>query len=182
MTGIVQHGLQETSLEEIKRQVGLHQSKTNRDEKFMQLIIFKLNGAEYALPIDQVKEVVLTPSVARIPHTEKYIRGVANIRGTIITIMDLEERFKLAAGQQEAADNSYNYTLFIESENQKVGVLVKEVPNTLTVGESEIDRSSGIMQYSSLDVDCIEGIVKIGDRLIVLIDFFKMTGIPEIDI
>ncbi len=181
MANIVKQGLRETSLEEVKRQVDLYQAKTNSDGKSMQLIIFKLNGAEYALPIDQVKEVVLTPSIARIPHTESYIKGVANIRGTIITIMDLEERFKLGSSQ-DASGNSYNYTLFIESDNQKVGVLVKEVPNTLTVRESEIDRSSGIMQYSSLDVDCIEGIVKIGDRLIVLIDFFKMTGIPEIAI
>jgi len=181
MTNIVKQGLRETSLEEVKRQVDLYQSKSRSDGKSMQLIIFKLNGAEYALPIDQVKEVVLTPSIAKIPHTESYIKGVANIRGTIITIMDLEERFKLASSQ-DPSENSYNYTLFIESDNQKVGVLVKEVPNTLTVRESEIDRSSGIMQYSSLDVDCIEGIVKIGDRLIILIDFFKMTGIPEIAI
>ena len=68
-------------------------SKHSIHEKLMQLIIFKLAGEEYGLSIDQIKEVVLTPRVAKMPQTPAYIKGVANIRGNIIAIMDLEQKF-----------------------------------------------------------------------------------------
>ncbi|XOV91666.1 MAG: chemotaxis protein CheW [Bacteroidota bacterium] len=170
----------EITLADIQREVAAsNQNAAAEAGESRQLIIFKLNGEEYALPIDQIKEVVLTPGIAKIPHTAPYIKGVANIRGTIITIMDLEERFNLTTNSDKDY-KSFHYTLVIESESHKVGVLVKEVPNTLNVSESEIDRSSGVVQYSSLDADCIDGIVKSGNRLIVLIDFFRMMETAEL--
>jgi purine-binding chemotaxis protein CheW len=57
-------------------------------------------GEEYALVIDQIKEVVITPKVSRIPLTPKYIKGVANVRGDILAIIDLEECFGLAKARR----------------------------------------------------------------------------------
>ena len=147
-----------------------------------QLIVFKLGNEEYALPIDQIKEVVLTPRISKIPQTPDYIKGVANIRGNVISILDLEERFGLltSAGNGKAGDDeveaeeSSNYTLVIESEEYKIGILVKEVPNTLSVNPAEIDSTSNIVQHSSLDENAINGIVKLEDRMIILIDILKM--------
>lgn len=138
----------------------------------VQLIVFKLAGEEYALPIEQIKEVVLTPDVAQIPHTPSYIKGVANIRGNVIAILDLEEKFNLVSDVSEL--KSAHYTLVIESEEHKGGILVRDVPNTLTVKKSELDNTESVMQYSSLDEDCINGIVKIDQRLVILLDIMKM--------
>lgn len=145
----------------------------------IQLIVFKLSSEEYALQIDQIKEVVLTPRIAKVPQTPNYLKGVANIRGNVIAIIDLEEKFGLSHGEEELA-NSSNYTLVIESEEYKVGVLVKEVPNTLTVFESEIDSSSSVIQFSSLNEDCIEGIVKIDDRMIIQVNMLELMRTDEL--
>ena len=147
-----------------------------------QLIVFKLGHEEYALPIDQIKEVVLTPRISKIPQTPDYIKGVANIRGNVISILDLEERFGLLASQsngnakddQEENEENSNYTLVIESEEYKIGILVKEVPNTLSVNGAEIDSTANIVQHSSLDESAINGIVKLEERMIILIDILKM--------
>lgn len=171
--------LKEVSLAEVKAAAANSAPNATDAGESLQLIIFKLGGEEYALSIDHIKEIVITPGIAKIPQTHNYIKGVANIRGTIIAIMDLEEKFNLVTNSDAG---SFNYTLVIESENHKVGILVKEVPNTLSIPKSEIDRSSGIMQYSSLDEDCIDGIVKSGERLIVLIDIFKMMKSEEVSI
>lgn len=150
--------------------------------KRVQLIVFKLGAEEYALPIDQIKEVVITPHVAQVPRTPDHIKGVANIRGNVIAIMDLEDKFNLKNISNTSKNEiQYNYTLVIESDEHKVGILVNEVPNTLNTFESAIDNSSNVMQYSSLDEDCITGIVKVDSRMIILIDIIKMVRNEEFE-
>lgn len=161
----------ELTVEEVKRQASLEQ-KQEEVGNLIQLIIFKLGGEEYALNIDQIKEVVLTPNIAKIPQTPNYVKGVANIRGNVIAIVDLEEKFNLINNNRESLRG--NYTLVVESESFKIGILVKEVPNTLTVAEKNIDSSSSVLQYSNLDDECIRGIVKSGERMIILVDMIKM--------
>ena len=62
----------------------------------------------------------------------------------------------------------------------KIGVLVTEVPNTLSVYENDIDTSSSVIQYSNLKEDCIRGIVKSGDRMIILVDMIKMMDSEDL--
>jgi len=167
------------TIEEVKKEAATY-SKKNEGGELIQLIIFKLGKEEYAMNIDQIKEVVITPRIAKVPQTPVYIKGVANIRGNIIAIMDLEERFNLIS---EVATNESagiaNYTLVVESEEYKVGILVKEVPNTLSVKTTDIDGSSEIIRYSALDERCIKGIVKSGERMIIMIDMFELLSIDE---
>lgn len=162
------------TVEEIRKEAAAYTQKAETGER-IQLIIFKLGKEEYAMNIDQIKEVVLTPKIARVPQTADYIKGVANIRGNIIAIMDLEERFNLTSVSQANA----HYTLVVESEEFKVGILVKEVPNTLTIRTTDIDDSSDIIRYSALDERCIRGIVKSQDRMIIMIDMFELLSIDE---
>jgi purine-binding chemotaxis protein CheW len=138
-----------------------------------QLIVFRLGGEEYALVIDQIKEVVITPKVSRIPLTPPYIRGVANIRGNILAILDLEARFGLP---QTEAEGTHHYTLVVASEEFKMGILVKEVPNTLTVTEKDIDLSPGLLNDGSAESGYIKGIVRAGNRIIILIDAFRVIS------
>jgi purine-binding chemotaxis protein CheW len=141
-----------------------------------QLIVFRLGGEEYALVIDQIKEVVITPKVSRIPLTPTYIKGVANIRGNILAILDLEERFGLATGNGTDGNAAHNYTLVVASEEFRMGILVKEVPNTLTVQAGDIDLSPGLISDGSAENGCIRGIVRSGSRIIILIDVFKVIS------
>ncbi len=167
----------ETTVEEVMKEAAAYTQKTEAGER-IQLIIFKLGKEEYAMNIDQIKEVVLTPKIAKVPQTADYIKGVANIRGNIIAIMDLEERFGLTSGDQ-SNEVIANYTLVVESEEFKVGILVKEVPNTLTILTSEIDDSSDIIRYSALDERCIQGIVKAQNRMIIMVNMFELLSIDE---
>lgn len=174
------NNIKEISLEEVKRSASKVNEEKAKSGERIQLIVFKLGGEEYAIPIDHIKEVVITPGVAKIPQTPNYIKGVANIRGNIIAIMDLEERFGLINNFADV-ENHGSYTLVIESEDFKVGVLVTEVPNTLNTYSSEIDNASGIMQHSSLDQECINGVVKVDERLIILIDIFKLMKLENLN-
>jgi len=145
----------------------------------IQLVVFKQGEEEYALQIDQIKEVVITPNITKMPQTPEFVKGVANIRGNIIAILNLEEKF----GLKKSAENEdgKNFTLVIESEEFKVGLLVKEVPNTLAVREQDIEESMNVIQDSSAEHNYISGIVKKEDRLIILIDILKVVNESDLN-
>src|SRR3954467_12787508 len=103
--------------------------------KALQIVVFKLGGEEYGMHIDQIKEVVITPNITKMPQTPSYVRGVANIRGNVISIFDLEDRFNLTRASQ---DQKSKYTLVVESEDIKMGLLLNEVPNTVSVNTSDL--------------------------------------------
>lgn len=169
----------EYTVDDVKREATSEVKKREHSER-MQLIIFKLGSEEYGLSIEQIKEVVLTPRIAKMPQSSEYIKGVANIRGNIIAIMDLEQKFGLTKEHKTDDANNSNYTLVVESEEYKVGVLVKEVPNTLSISVSDIDTASNFVQYTSLDTDSVIGVVKSGERMIILIDMIKLIEAENI--
>ncbi len=149
--------------------------KTNEQQKnqgrTLQIVVFKLGNEEYGLHIDQIKEVVITPNITKMPQTPSYVKGVANIRGNVISIFDLEERFDLTRTIQGQGSK---YTLVVESDEIKMGLLVNEVPNTVSVNPSDLDESIGIINDANSETNYIKGIIKTGGRLIILIDIFKV--------
>jgi purine-binding chemotaxis protein CheW len=153
------------------------QNKTVADAKkagSFQIIVFKQGHEEYALSIDQIKEVVITPTITRMPQTLPYIKGVANIRGNIIAILDLEEKFNIKRPTDQHTGN--HYTLVVESEDFKMGVLVREVPNTLTISAADFDESMNIITDVTSESNYVRGIIKVQGRLIILIDIFKVIN------
>lgn len=152
-----------------------HQTEIQKESaRLQQIVIFKLGQEEYGLPIDQIKEVVITPTITRLPQTQLFVRGVANIRGNIIAILDLEEKFGLQ-NVSEANRGGNDYTLVIESDEYKMGILVKEVPNTLSISSSNIENTvfTGDQQAER---SYITGIVRLDKRLIIMIDIFKVIN------
>lgn len=152
----------------------------NKKEKIIvkkyQLIVFKLAGQEYALFIDQIKEVVITPTITPVPLTAPYIKGVANIRGDVLAMADLEERFDLKpqGGDKMSIDiKKHNFTLVIASDEIKMGILVKELPNTLSILETDMIQPSLIYENEE-EKNYIQSIVKLQERLIIVIDLNKI--------
>jgi len=154
------------------------EKEIKENQQKSQLIVFRLGDEEYGLQIGQIKEVVPTPHITRLPQTPPYVKGVANIRGNIIAVVDLEEKFGL---KQDTAGMANNYTLVVESDEVKMGVLVRELPNTLNVKQSQIEDSANIIQDGGTDQSYIKGIVKLEDRLIIMLDVFKTMSESELN-
>jgi len=154
------------------------EKQVEENQQKSQLIVFRLGDEEYGLQIGQIKEVVPTPHITRLPQTPPYVKGVANIRGNIIAVVDLEEKFGL---KQQTDETDKNYTLVVESDEVKMGVLVRELPNTLNVKQAQIEDAANIIQDSGADQSYIKGIVKLEDRLIIMLDVFKTMSESELN-
>ncbi|HEY8938194.1 MAG TPA: chemotaxis protein CheW [Cyclobacteriaceae bacterium] len=156
------------------KQTAETKASTSRNQ---QIVVFKLGQEEYGLSIDQIKEVVITPNITQMPQTPAFVKGVANIRGNVIAILDLEEKFKLQRNK-DVASTGNNYTLVIESDEYKMGIMVHEVPNTLSISTDSIESSIFTGDQQS-DQSYIIGIVKLEKRLIIMIDIFKVISEQE---
>jgi len=153
-------------------------STSDQPGERQQLIVFRLAEENFAISIDSIKEVVLTPSVSRVPQSPHYIEGVANIRGTIITIMNLERRLNMVsdAPAAEGGKRSYKYTLVLEVDGKNVGILVDRVPNTLNVKTDDINAADEAMSSHIADANgsYLKGIVKDEEKMIFLLNISEL--------
>jgi purine-binding chemotaxis protein CheW len=153
-------------------------SEKKKPDAIIQLIVFRLGEEEYGLRIEQVKEVTLTPEIARMPKTPPFVKGIANLRGDIIAIIDLEERFQLRPAGQELP--AYSYTLAIEAKDYIIGIVVREVPQPLSIPASLIEKAPEFIQDLNINDKYIEGIVKVDGRVIIVLDMLKLLTPAEI--
>jgi purine-binding chemotaxis protein CheW len=155
----------------------MNQPEHTKAEATRQLIVFRLAGQEYALPISQVREVVRTPAITPVPLLPPYLLGAANIRGQVLAVMDLYQRLRLPTHT-----HTQSFLLVLEVDNLHMGLLVDEVPNTLTVPESVIDQTPDILDTFALTKGYITGIARVQQRLIVLIDPYRLTSGEELKV
>ena len=131
------------------------------------LVVFPVGDEEYAISIDDIKEVVPAPPIAIIPQVPKYVKGVANVRGNVLAVLDLSLRFAKKT-DKEVGENKF--VLVIKSEAYQVAVHVNSVPTTMMVADSDVDPPSNVISNTTTNVNYIKGIIKEEKRMIVWIN------------
>ena len=124
-----------------------------------QLVIFSLGGEEYALPISAVHEIIRYTEPRSVASASGNVRGVISLRGRIIPVIDLASSLGVAA--DAATENAK--IVIVEAASDKVGVIVDDVAEVVTITGEQIDP------VPARDAT-IEAIAKIGDRLVGLLD------------
>ncbi|WP_249009125.1 chemotaxis protein CheW [Conexibacter sp. DBS9H8] len=123
-----------------------------------QLVVFTLGSEQYALPIEQVHEIIRYNEPRSVASRIPWVRGVISLRGRIVPVYDLAARLGLEAGLTEITK-----IVIVEAGTEIAGVIVDEVEEVLTV---EADRYE---EVPGADSELIESIAKLGDRLVVLL-------------
>jgi purine-binding chemotaxis protein CheW len=138
-----------------------------------EFVIFKLNGEHYGLNIHNVENIEKQVDITRVPHTKKYIKGVINLRGNVIPIVDLRERFGL---ETKPADDDTRIIIMNHAE-LKIGVIVDSSSETLQLSEDNIDAAPSVK--ASAEDDFIREIGKHNNRIIMLLDIKKVLGLID---
>lgn len=127
----------------------------------MQIIIFTLNDKYYAINTEIVEEITKTTSLTRVPNAEDWTEGLINLRGNVITLVNMSKLLL----QNE--DSCYNNIIIVNIEEEKVGILVKEVMEVVNIEEAEIEnfnrQNTGIV-----------GIYRIDNRIINIVDIHSL--------
>ncbi|HTW13105.1 MAG TPA: chemotaxis protein CheW [Solirubrobacteraceae bacterium] len=123
-----------------------------------QLVVFTLGAEQYALPIEQVHEIIRYDEPRSVASPIAWVRGVISLRGRIVPVYDLAARLGL---NSELSDQTK--IVIVEAGSETAGVIVDEVDEVLTVEDSDFEEVPGA------DSELIEAIAKLGDRLVVLL-------------
>lgn len=132
-----------------------------------QYIGFKLKDNEFTIPILKVREIINTPAVTKLPHSPHYLRGIINLRGNIVPVVDLRELVSMAGGE-----GGGNKIIVVSAGAANFGILVDEITSVVNIAAENIEPPEGFMQDAA---ERIEGVAKLHDRLLILLDTDKLV-------
>ena len=138
-----------------------------------QYLSFFLAGEEYGLEILKVREIIGILPVTRVPRTPRYIRGVINLRGKVIPIIDL--RLKLSMDAVE--DDRETCIIVVQARSVQMGIVVDQVSEVLDIVESEIEEAPEF--GASIDTEYLLGLAKSGGRVRLLLDIERVLTREE---
>ncbi len=149
------------------------QQKTSREE--LQMLTFSLDNVSYGVNVHQVREVKNFEGVTPVPYAPAYVKGVTNLRGEVIPVIDLRKRF----GMEAKKENEDNGIMVIVQDKHPIGVMVDSVMEVLTLPKKDIESNhdSLINDHSQ----AVLGVAKHDKDLIILLDLMKVVSKGDLE-
>lgn len=147
---------------------------TNNKGVLFQLIVFRAGKEEFGVPIDAVREIIKLGVITPIPNSPDFIKGIINVRGEIVTTIDIKSRFSLIDEDKMQA----KHIIVTKQENSLFGLMVDEVIEVLRIQEKEIQPPPAIL--TRIDEKYVNGVVTYENRLIILLDISKILSQNDI--
>ncbi|OYT54200.1 MAG: chemotaxis protein CheW [Candidatus Altiarchaeales archaeon ex4484_2] len=140
----------------------------------VQIVVFKLGDEEHAFEIHKVREIIRMSSITPVPRTPAVIKGIINVRGKIVVVVDLKERFNLGR------DEDGTHIILVETGGRMLGVIVDDISHVLRVDSDHIKEPPDIIT-KNIHADYIHGIVILEDqeRFIILLDVDELFSEEE---
>lgn len=143
-----------------------------------QYLTFTLADEQYAVQVYDVKEVLEYTTVTRVPRTQEFMRGVINLRGSVVPVIDL--RLKFGMGETEKTIDTSIIVMEVEINGDKVtvGTLADSVQEVINLDEDQIEPSPQI--GTRINTDFIKGIGKQDERFIIILDIDRVFSEEEL--
>jgi purine-binding chemotaxis protein CheW len=139
----------------------------------LQLVSFKLGGETFGIAITKIREIILVGEITKVPETPPYVKGLINLRSTVIPVIDLRVRFSLA--HTELTPDSRIMVLNVGS--RTIGIVVDSVNEVLRVARQDISPAPPTVTSSGNDY--MTGLVRLKDDLLILLDVERLFGGEE---
>jgi len=168
---------------EAAEKIAIEQTGSKESENMLQFLSFTLGDEEYAVDILRVQEIRSWEPVSRIPNVPSYEKGVVNLRGAIVPIVDLRERFGL--GHLEYTPLTVVVVLQSQTEQGQtriMGVVVDAVSDVVNVDKQTIQNAPNF--GTKVSTEFINGLVSVDDRMVMLLDvnkLLKLDGLGDED-
>jgi purine-binding chemotaxis protein CheW len=130
------------------------------------------------MDIRSIREVIQFGGITEVPLMPPFIRGVINLRGSVVPVIDLCVRFRRPASQVAHRTCIVILELEQEGETAELGVMVDTVSEVLSIGASEIEPAPAF--GSDLRADFIAGVAKVGEHFVIILDVNKVLSVEEL--
>lgn len=140
-------------------------SKKSRDEEIgYHLVTFHLANKEYGVEIESVQEIIRATDITPVPGAQAHVRGVINLRGKIIPVVDLRIRFGLPTEEW----NDQQRIVVVELGQKRLGMLVDSVSQVIRVPAAVVEEIPE--EVTAIDDNYIKGVGKLDGRLVIMLD------------
>ncbi len=139
-----------------------------------QFLTFTLGDEEYGIDILKVQEIKGYSAVTRIPRAPSYVKGMMNLRGTIVPVIDLRSKFGLDLKNCD----QFTVIIVVLVRGRTLGMIVDTVSDVLNIPRTDVQATPDFS--NSIDTSFISGMGKSGNKLIILIDVEKVLGVDEL--
>lgn len=138
-----------------------------------EFLAFTLGSEEYGIDILKVQEIRGYEPVTRIANAPGFIKGVVNLRGTIVPVVDM--RLKLGLGSAEY--DQFTVVIILNIGGRIVGMVVDSVSDVMTLSDRHIRTAPDV--NTALDASCLLGLGTLEERMLILVDIEKLMGSDE---
>ena len=142
--------------------------------KELHIVGFRIGRETFGVPISLVHEIVRMPEITAVPDSPGFVEGVINLRGKIVSVVDLRKRF----GEKEITANKKNRILVAEVGGKMVGLIVDAASEVIKIPDSEVDLPPSVFEEGELNY--VTGVGKVKGRLIILVDLSKILQKGEL--
>ena len=142
------------------------------EEKYLAFI---LDNESYGIEILRVREIIGLMDVTTVPQTPEYMKGVINLRGKVIPVIDLRLKFSM----QEKEHTDETCVIVVEVNNTSIGIIVDSVSEVLEITRGEIEESPHFGQ--DIDTSYIMGLGKVKEKIVILLDIEEILSSEELD-
>lgn len=132
----------------------------------MQVVIFRIGDEQFAVETSKVQSINDIMEITKVPKAPKYIKGLINLRGNIISLLDINLLLDI-----EKNDAEQNNIIILEVDDEQVGMTVDEVDEVLEIEENIIEKIETERKKSY-----IKGVLNFKDRIVTLIDINKLIS------
>ncbi|MFO1263854.1 MAG: chemotaxis protein CheW [Rhodoferax sp.] len=136
-------------------------------------LTFKLDQEEYGIDILKVQEIRGYEPPTRVANAPSFIKGVMNLRGTIVPIVDLRLKFNCS----KAEYNTFTVVIILNLRSRIVGVVVDSVSDVMELQPENLKSAPEI--ESAIDSSAVQGLGSLGDRMLILLDIERLMLTPD---
>lgn len=149
--------------------------KTVQATNLTKVVVFAINDEQYGVPIESVISIEKVTSITRVPHQFDFVKGVINLRGLVVPIIDIKKRFRMG----EVLETSGARLIVVKMEELTVGLLVDEAKQVIEVDMNAVDDTPDIV--GGPEADYIQGVAKIGENdLLILLHLPRVLTDEEV--
>jgi purine-binding chemotaxis protein CheW len=134
----------------------------------LHIVGFRVGQETFGVPITCVHEIVRVPEITNVPDSPEFVEGVINLRGKIVSVVDLRKRF----GAPQSPQDKKNRVIVVESESKLVGLIVDAASEVMKIPHAEIEPPPRVL--SDTDNGYVTGVGKLKDRLVILVDLNRV--------
>ena len=138
-----------------------------------EVLSFRLGGEEYAISILKVQEIRGYDSVTRIANAPEYLKGVVNLRGIIVPIVDMRIKFNVGNPTYDA----FTVVIVLNINGHTIGMVVDSVSDVVTLTPDQIKPAPEL--GASVAAEYLQGLGTLGERMLILLDIDRLMTAPE---